>query len=128
LALAQLGRWEDLARLSPEPAAAEVALEPAAAETVVWLALARARLGQPDAAAVLAGRHGARIEDAGLRALLELAATGSLTADSVAQLPSAVGALAASVRTQLGQLPPLPAEEAAGRPVRSANGRSGQEG
>lgn len=109
-ALFQTGDWTSLA----DSAAADLPedhgtapLGPAAAEAAVWLGLAQAQLGHPDAAAAVADRYGPKV-DRGTAALLRLAATVPPKPASLQALPAAVGAFAGELRTALDALPAGP--------------------
>ncbi|MEK0084708.1 hypothetical protein [Benzoatithermus flavus] len=128
-ALAALGDWQGLARTCEATLARQesgTVLEPARAEAVVWLALARARLGQANEAAELARRYTDRLpEDGPWRPLLALIAAPPL-ADTPERMAADAGTLAASLRTQLGLLPPLGDGEP--KEVRTAPARSAPQG
>lgn len=124
-ALAALGDWQGLAQACEAAlrgGEGEAVLEADRADAVVWLALARARLGQADAAAEVARRYEGRLPEAGpWRPLLALAAARPLAGDPDG-LVAGAKALAVEVRAQLDRLLPLgggPAELRT-EPARSA--------
>jgi hypothetical protein len=132
-AFVALGDWQALARSCETILGGqedEAGLAPERAETVVWLALARARLGQADAAAALARRYADRLPQEGSwRPLLAMIAAPPLPTDGPERLAAAAGELAATMRVQLGLLPPLgedgPPHAGGGDPpaLRTAPGR-----
>ena len=114
--------WSEVATLAEAELAAGDAtgpLPPAQAEAVLWLALARARLGQFPAAASVAERYRGRIAGATEQALLGLATLAVPPATDPGALADAEAGFAAALEAGLAALPALrPAP-----PVRTAAAR-----
>jgi hypothetical protein len=99
-------------------------------DTAAWLGVAYLGLDRPADAAALADRVGLELGDGTTRAILELAGAAYLPGTPTAELPAAVGALAAALRAKLAKLPPLAGDDGGDRPspVRSAAERSSPAG
>ncbi len=109
-ALFQTGDWASLADSAAADLPADhgaTPLGPTSAEAAVWLGLAQAQLGHPDAAAAVADRYGPKV-DRETAALLRLAATVPQKPASLQGLPAAVGAFAGELRAALDALPAGP--------------------
>ncbi len=119
--------WEDLARLAGADLAAaapDASLEGSRAEAAIWLGLAQTRLARHGAAAAVAKRYAAGIQDPELAGLMRLATMAE--PDGRADGTSA-GRFAEAIRRELVALPSA-AADASGDALRTASARSGPTG
>ena len=86
-------------------------LDEEAAADLVTLALAKARLGAPAEAALLAARHEGRLPEGPWRALLGMIGTTALAPSAAEEAVPITTTLVDSLRKQLERLPPLEAEQ-----------------
>ncbi|MFO1072154.1 MAG: hypothetical protein U1E17_05595 [Geminicoccaceae bacterium] len=94
-------------------AGSEGILTPARADALVWLALARARLGDGAAVAGLVAGYAQRLPDGAWRALLRLVADAAQPTAAGVPAPAAAASLVQTIGKALGALPALPAPPAA---------------